>query len=233
MNENQISARSAADDCLSPAEGAANSGAAQQGDRIGEQIRQIRRSRGLTLENLSRSTKLSIGYLSQIERNLARPSVEAMTRIASALNVNSSMFSSHQDEGTAEGGGSVVRASNRRVLKLGQGITDSLLVSDLSGEIEFLVTSLDPFASSGDRPYSHPEEVVGLVIEGEIELWIDREQFMLGVGDSFRCRPQTPHRYRNPTDLNASMVLALSLITKPERRPPRRNNDKTGLNNEG
>lgn len=208
-------------------------GTARRGEYIGHQIRQIRKSRGMTLENLSNSTKLSIGYLSQIERNLARPAVDALMRIARELNVSSSMFYSPQGDEFTEGSGAIVRAGNRRVLKFGQGITDSLLISDLSGEIEFLLTDLEPFASSGDRPYSHAEEVVGLVIAGELEFWIKHEQFMLGVGDSFRCKPETPHRYRNPADHKASIVLALSLPTKSERRGFKRADSKVDLERNG
>lgn len=42
---------------------------------LGEQIRNIRKSRDFTLKALAEQTGLSIGYISQIERNLTDPSL--------------------------------------------------------------------------------------------------------------------------------------------------------------
>ena len=40
---------------------------------LGEHVRNIRKNRGITLKELAEKTGLSIGYISQIERNLTRP----------------------------------------------------------------------------------------------------------------------------------------------------------------
>ena len=40
---------------------------------LGERIRTFRKGKNITLQKLSDDTGLSIGYISQIERNLARP----------------------------------------------------------------------------------------------------------------------------------------------------------------
>ena len=37
---------------------------------LGEQVRNVRKSRGITLKELAERTGLSIGYISQIERDL-------------------------------------------------------------------------------------------------------------------------------------------------------------------
>src|SRR3990170_5097506 len=61
-------------------------------DVLGEMIRRQRKARGITLARLSELTGLSIGHLSQIERDISSPSVKALHDIGRALGVNISWF---------------------------------------------------------------------------------------------------------------------------------------------
>ncbi len=54
---------------------------------IGETIRNLRRTRELTLKDLGRRTGLSVSLLSQIERAESSASISSLYRIAAALNV--------------------------------------------------------------------------------------------------------------------------------------------------
>lgn len=51
-------------------------------------IKDIRKSRDMTLRELARKTGISKSYLSNIERNEKKPSFEYMVLIAKALNVH-------------------------------------------------------------------------------------------------------------------------------------------------
>ena len=44
-------------------------------ERVGKEIRQLRKARDTTISELSDATNLSPGYLSQIERGISSPSV--------------------------------------------------------------------------------------------------------------------------------------------------------------
>jgi DNA-binding NtrC family response regulator len=54
---------------------------------IGKNIRELRKSRGLTLKQMSRRTKLSVSLLSQIERAESSASVSSLFKVATALDV--------------------------------------------------------------------------------------------------------------------------------------------------
>jgi DNA-binding NtrC family response regulator len=54
---------------------------------IGRQIRELRKTRGLTLKQLARRTKLSVSLLSQIERAESSASVSSLYKVATALDV--------------------------------------------------------------------------------------------------------------------------------------------------
>lgn len=55
--------------------------------RIEYLIKEIRQLRNMTLRELSKRTGISVGYLSEIERNEKKPNFDYMVLIAKALNV--------------------------------------------------------------------------------------------------------------------------------------------------
>ncbi len=59
---------------------------------IGKRVRQLRIQNDLTLEELASRTELSKGYLSQLERNLAAPSIQTLEDITEALGTSMSKF---------------------------------------------------------------------------------------------------------------------------------------------
>jgi len=59
---------------------------------IGSSIREFRKTRGLTLKQMSRRTSLSVSLLSQIERAESSASVSSLFKVATALDVSISEF---------------------------------------------------------------------------------------------------------------------------------------------
>lgn len=177
---------------------------------IGEKIRLLRKSRRVTLKDLAERTTLSIGYLSQIERNLSSPSVNVLRDIATALGVNISWFFEAPEQSPAGEERFIVRKNNRRRLRFRSGITDSLLTPNLNGQIELLLSRFEPGASSGEEPYTHNGEEAGVVMAGQLELWIDGECFLLQEGDSFNFPSSAPHRYRNPGESESVVIWSIT-----------------------
>jgi ribosome-binding protein aMBF1 (putative translation factor) len=63
---------------------------------IGACIRELRKTRGLTLKQMSRRTSLSVSLLSQIERAESSASVSSLFKVASALDVSiTELFGTH------------------------------------------------------------------------------------------------------------------------------------------
>ena len=54
---------------------------------IGEKIREIRKSKNLTIVQLSEMINVTSGYISQIERDLISPSLSVLKRLSQALDV--------------------------------------------------------------------------------------------------------------------------------------------------
>lgn len=58
----------------------------------GQKFRYVRELRQMTLSDLSKLCKLSIPYLSDIERGVKRPAMKSLERIAKALNADTHFF---------------------------------------------------------------------------------------------------------------------------------------------
>lgn len=177
--------------------------------KIGREIRGLRKAKGLTLSELAEKSGLSIGYLSLLERDRATPSINALHAISRALGVTISWFFD-ANAAPVEERGFVVRRARRRRLEFSAGIVDELLSPSLEGSLELLASRFPPGASSGDAPYTHNGEEAGVVVRGTLELWVDGKHFVLKAGDSFGFPSSLPHRYCNPGSEETEVIWAIT-----------------------
>lgn len=177
-------------------------------DRIvGERIRELRRTRTMSLKDLAAKTGFSIGFLSQMERGLSSPSLRSMTLIADVFGVSlGALF--EQIEASDGDAALVVRAGDRPELNLWRsGIAKQLLTpSDTKGLLNVFLVRLAPHASTGDELYTHRGEEAGLILDGAMTLVVDNRTFQLDAGDSFRFASTKPHRFSNPTNSETVVV---------------------------
>ena len=53
---------------------------------IGQRMKQIRKSRGMTQERLAEALSVSVGYISQMERGVTKINLETLAAVAAHLN---------------------------------------------------------------------------------------------------------------------------------------------------
>ena len=90
------------------------------------------------------------------------------------------------------------------------GAVDELLSPNLRGNLEILMSHLPPGSVSGARPYTHEGEEGGVIMEGQLELWIADKYFVLSKGDSFAFASTLPHRYGNPGKTETVVIWAIT-----------------------
>jgi transcriptional regulator with XRE-family HTH domain len=177
---------------------------------LGKQIRELRKARGMTLADLAHRAGMSVSFLSQVERSISNPSVIALHEISRALDVNISWFFANGNPGPDDERDYVVRAGHRRKVAYDGGAVDELLSSNLNGQLELLLSRLPPGSMSGERAYAHSGDEGGVVIAGQLELWIGNKHFLLGEGDSFTFASSLPHRYGNPGTAETMVIWAIT-----------------------
>ena len=106
-----------------------NAPAADNAETLGAEIRELRKARGLTLEELASRIGRSVGYVSQVERGLSPLTIPNLKAIAEILGVGVNWFF-RNDGGTqsSDEQGLIVRRENRGRLDFpGTGVTEELL----------------------------------------------------------------------------------------------------------
>ena len=162
-------------------------------------IHDLRKHKKVTLNELAERIGRSVGFLSQVERGLSRPTVADLTAISEALDVPTTYFYSLAKPRALRW---VTRPDERRTLYFANGITDVLLSPNMHGAFNLLDSQLEPGASSGERQMSDRSEQAGYVLEGELTLWQgdDEESVTLQAGDAFQVSSYACLRYANQSD---------------------------------
>jgi transcriptional regulator with XRE-family HTH domain len=177
---------------------------------VGRTLRDLRKGLGITLQALAAGIGRSVGFVSQIERGLSRPTVEDITLIAGYLKVPSAALfgrleaAGHADEGP------VTRAGQRLCLRYERGVTDHLASPRLSDGLCLLETTLAPGADTGEGPVTDSQQQGGYVLQGRIVLTVDGTEWTLEAGDAFQLGARQGCRLFNPGAETARLLWILT-----------------------
>jgi transcriptional regulator with XRE-family HTH domain len=175
-------------------------------ERLGFVVRQLREERNMSVRMLASLTDFSPSFISQLENGQASPSISSLERIASALGVSLPEFFEPSDARTS----SVVRADKRSRLESGWSkATLESLTAGRSGSLNPLIITLQPEGASGKRAHSTTREEFAFVLEGEVILTLNEEEFSLQRGDAVSILANTPRRWRNAAS-HSAQILVLS-----------------------
>ncbi|GAA0401962.1 cupin domain-containing protein [Cocleimonas flava] len=188
---------------------AANAEANQGNLRLGQQIRDLRKSKGMTISYLAHQINKSVGYLSQVERGVSSLPIPVLQAISDTLEVQITWFFHTDTPQKEDEVDYIVRRNTRRHLEFsGTGVSEELLSPRLSGEIMMLQTTLEPGTVSDPEPRQRKGgEDAGVVLSGTLELTIDSKQFTLEEGDSFSIYDDKQHFYKNPSKTEKTVII--------------------------
>ncbi|EUB99858.1 transcriptional regulator, XRE family [Rhizobium sp. CF080] len=163
---------------------------------LGARIRDLRLGRNLTLADLAASTGISIGTLSQMERDLVSPTVRTLFTLSNALDVSPAWLID-PDHDRERDEPYIVRADQRQPFIHTEGMRKDLIAPPATGRLKAFYLIIEPGGGSGSVPYVHTGEEIGLVISGVLELRIEDGVFVLREGDCFSFPSDKPHSFSN------------------------------------
>lgn len=161
---------------------------------LGLRLRALRKSHGLSLKELSARASLSVGSLSQIERDLSSPSVRTLNKLAMSFDVPLSYF--FADPAADEVDGIVIRRDTGHEMDVSaQGIRKHLLTPKALDGLQLMMVRMTPESSSGPEAYGHEGLDAGYVLSGAVRLEVEGRVYLLTEGDSFGFPSTRPHRF--------------------------------------
>lgn len=162
---------------------------------LGALIRKRRKQLELTLQALCDDAGLSVGYLSQVERGQATPSLGTLAQIARGLDVGLEYFIA-----TPKPADSLTRSGARPQFSIDSSpMMYEAISADLPGaELSSYLLHVPPGYAS--EVVSHEGEDIIFLIEGTITQTLDGQSFILQQGDSLHYVGSTPHSWSNETE---------------------------------
>ena len=175
-------------------------GAAELGRRVAENLRQRRKSRGLSLDDLARSSGVSRAALSQIETCKSNPTVGVLWKIAVGLGVPFAEL-----VGAPRSGAAVLRRGDAQVLRSADARFESrpLAPAGASPIVELYELRLSARSTHASEAHAHGTHEIVVVLTGQLKMHVDAEAFELGAGDSIAFAADRPHSYENPSNSEA------------------------------
>lgn len=180
---------------------------------LGNHIRELRKKRSLTLEQLATQVGITASGLSQIERDLVDPSLSLLKKLADALGVSlHNLFV----ENTAN---YVSRKEDRKQIffcdnnLIYEFLTPRSSQSDIPPKMEVNLVTLKAKTYGSDQYTSHNADECFVVLHGIYEILIENEDSItLYEGDCIYHTAGVNHRIYNPSNTDSVAISILSDI---------------------
>jgi transcriptional regulator with XRE-family HTH domain len=188
---------------------------------LARRVRDLRRSRQLTLEQLAERSGVSRSMISLIERQETSPTAAVLNKLAGALGVTlSSLFENDAGEAAVQ---PLVRHADQPVW------TDpasgyqrrQLSPGGMGCPIDLVDVSFPPGAQVAFEGIARAGETHQLVwlLAGEMVITLGARQWHLQAGDCLAMQRDAPIRFHNPGAQPARYALALTTTLPTTARP--------------
>ena len=185
---------------------------------MGDRLREVRKSRGLSLRGLAQRLGVSPSFVSQVETGRAKPSVSTLYAMVNELGISLDELLFIDARPVAAAGGQptvmpglpgfplpvdpVQRSEGRSSIRLASGVVWERLTTASIPNVDFFhVTYEVGGASSTELEFQrHAGQEWGYVISGSLGVRIGFEDHLLRAGDAITFHASTPHRLFNAGD---------------------------------
>jgi transcriptional regulator with XRE-family HTH domain len=179
--------------------------------RLGKKIRDARKGKHITLENLATESGVSKSVLSQVERGVTNPTLSTLWNIARALSLDPlELFGSAAGPGDGDDDDTALIAEiNDPVIESKEWKYRLIILNppEMAGKCELYRLLL----RAGGALKSNPHEAGAMeqvtVIEGEVEVRCGDDVMRIGAGRSVRYPANRPHSISAAGRKEASVLL--------------------------
>lgn len=164
--------------------------------KLGKKINDARNKEDLTIRELADITSLSIGFISNLERDQTSPTLSNLEIICKALKINllDLIKEVSEDDKIV-----VTRKKDREVVYSDE---NGIKHKKINGyhKSDAIVTIMKNKTEFSEANWKHHKDEVGVVIEGELEIKVEDRIIRLGKGDSIYISKHASHSHRNPSN---------------------------------
>ena len=177
---------------------------------IGSRLQALRKSQGLSLDDLAATSKVSRSMLSQVERGLANPTFATLWALTQALGIDiAQLIGDAADE--REQQIEVVEAHNIPRIQSADGhcVLRILSPPETTGDAEWYWLEIEPGASLTSQPHAAGCREHLSIIDGEAMVISAEAQHKAGAGATLRYRADVPHSISNTGEGQLKALLVV------------------------
>ena len=164
--------------------------------KVGERVRRVRESRGLSLQDISLRTDIDVSMLKQIEEGALAPPLGTIIKLAKALEMKIGYFISGEEDRAY----TIVRRDDRKVVSRYDSKRakyygyeyESLAPHKKDRHMEPFLVTLEPAETEEERSAHDGQEFI-FVLEGNMEVRLGGEIHILEPGDTIYYDSTIPH----------------------------------------
>lgn len=174
-------------------------------EQIGERLRQLRKSKNITLEQLGKEAGLSAGFISLVENGKSNIALDTLSKILLALGSGLNQFF---DKCTDEIDDPVVHSVELTWTLITENIAFSVLSSNVHNfELYPRFFLMHPEAEpTQTEMLQHDGEEFIMVLEGVATIYYAGRSYMLYPGDSIQIHSNLPHNWANKTNRDVKLL---------------------------
>jgi transcriptional regulator with XRE-family HTH domain len=155
---------------------------------IGNRIRYYRKKSSITLKELSDRTALSVGYLSNLERNATSPTLDNLLKISEVMAINIVDLINESLSFNP-----VIRKNERQLVYSCDYRLKYEYFTDINQKLVGKCQTLHVDHHGKECCWGHETDEVGIIIKGSMVIEIYNERFVLEEGDSIYVKAFTKH----------------------------------------
>ncbi|BFT71899.1 MULTISPECIES: helix-turn-helix domain-containing protein [Paenibacillus] len=167
---------------------------------VGRKLLNIRKTRGLSLDQVAELTGVSKAMLGQIERGDSNPTISVLWKIVSGLQISfTSLIEDDEPKIT------VVRSEDLSSFdeEDGQYRAYPLFPFHPQKSFEIYTVEMEQGCTHASEPHNEGVEEYILMVEGKLQISIAQESYILQPGDAIHFTADRPHTYTNLSDRKA------------------------------
>lgn len=156
--------------------------------QIGSSIRRMRKAQHMTLQQLAEASQLSVGYLSNVERNVTSPTLINLQKICEVLKTSLADLLERNEREKV-----VIRREEREITvdEVNNTRIETLEFGREYGSYMFM--TIEPGSSFEGTVWSHECHETGVIVSGAMRVEMEGVSYDLKEGDAILIKSHTAH----------------------------------------
>lgn len=159
---------------------------------IGKKLKEIRKRKGLTLKHVAELTDLSLGYLSNIERDINSPTLVNLQKVCEALDIGMADLLKSNEENKSF---AIKKIDFKEFFSPNSDIKYEL-VTDSDKSVRCICITICNDCNIEESSWGHNTDELGLVSKGTLQVTVGNVSYIIEENEAVYIPAHTPHKYK-------------------------------------